>query len=208
MLEVHWLTSGIARACETLPSDFTFIIGNKTFVVPKFIAIIMSPLAHQLLVADSTVDQFHVSNISDNETCLFTELKDFYTGQNVEVKSDKIEIYYRVLESIGNIDVAKAILDIEFGCDPLSVSNAVNRLGKKRRLCVDYSVEEEFIASKFFQFSSDSLNQLKCEYLISIVKRPSLQLSSEDSLLQVISTFEMSPCRDELLCLVECEFLS
>jgi hypothetical protein len=155
-----------------------------------------------------TVDHFHVSNINDDEAYLFTELKDLYTGQNDEVKSDKIEIYYRLLESIGNIDIAKAILDLEFGCDPLSVSNAMNRMGKKHRLCVDCSVEEEFVASKFFQFSGDSLNELKCEYWLRLVKPPSLQLSSEDSLLQVISTFELSPCRDELLSLVECEFLS
>jgi hypothetical protein len=208
MLDAHPLAAGLARAKEALPCDFTFLIGNRSFVVPTFQAVLLSPLAHRLLMADSTIDHLTLPAISADDAALFSSLFDFGSGRPLEIRDDNMEALYRLSESLGNAEIAKHIFDIEFGREPLSLSNAVGRMVRKRRLGVEAEDEQEFLASKFFKVELSDWGNSTAEDLCLIVRRSSLRLLTEDSLVQVISRFGASGSRVELLGEVKCEFLS
>jgi hypothetical protein len=171
-------------------------------------AIILSPLAHQLLFIDSTVDALTMSDISEDDAALFEKLKDFGSGHRLDIGGDKMPGLCRLTESLGNFDIAKMLFEFELGCEPLSLSNAVNRMILKRRLGVDGSEEHEFLASNFFKISIDCWGGSTSQDLILIVRRSSLRLLNEDSLVRVVSTLPPDPSRVELLGAVESEFLS
>jgi hypothetical protein len=50
----YWtpIAAGLARAKETLPCDFTFLIHNGPLLIPTVQTLLLSPLAHRLLIAD------------------------------------------------------------------------------------------------------------------------------------------------------------
>jgi hypothetical protein len=208
MLDAYPLATGLARAKETLPCDFTFLIGNRTFVIPTFQAVLLSPLAHRLLIADSTIDCLTLPAISAADAALFSSLLDFGSGKPLEIKEDNMEGLYRLSESLENSEIVRQVFDIEFGREPLSMSNAVGRMVRKRRLAVEANEEQELLASKIFNVGLSSWGNSTAEDLCLIVRRPSLRLLSDDSLVQVISTFGASASRVELLAEVKCEFLS
>jgi hypothetical protein len=172
------------------------------------VAIILSPLAHQLLVIDSTVDALTVSDMSEDDVALFEKLKDFGSGHRLDIRGDKMSGLYRLTESLGNFEIAKVLFEFEVGCEPLSLSNGVNRMILKRRLGVDGSEEQEFLTLNFFKISIHCWGGSTSQYLISIVRRSSLRLLNEDSLVRVISTLPPDPSRVELLSAVESEFVS
>jgi hypothetical protein len=208
MLEAHPLAAGLARAKEALPCDFTFFIGNRTFIIPTFQAVLLSPLAHRLLIADSTIDRLTLPAISADDAALFSNLLDFGSGGRLEIGDDNMEGLYRLSECLGNSEIAKQIFDFEFGREPLSLSNAIGRMVRKRHLGVEAKEEQELLASNFFKICLSDWANSTAEDLCLIVRRPSLRLLSEDSLVRVISGFCASSSRTELLGEVECEFLS
>jgi hypothetical protein len=119
-----------------------------------------------------------------------------------------MEGLYRLSESVGNAEIAKQVFDVEFGREPLSLSNAVGRMVRKQHLGVEAEEEQELLASNFFKICLSDWGNSTAEDLCLIVRRPSLRLLSEDSLVRVISGFSASSSRVELLGEVECEFLS
>jgi hypothetical protein len=208
ILDFHPLAAGLARANEALPCDFTFRIGNRAFVVPTFKAVLLSPLAHQLLIADSTIDCLILPAISADDAALFSSLLDFGSWRPLEIRDDNMEGFYRLSESLGNAEIARHIFDVEFGREPLSLSNAVGRMVQKRRLGVDAKDEQELLASNFFKIGLSDWRNATAEDLCLIVRQSSLRLLNEDSLVRVVSTFGASDSRAELLGEVKCEFLS
>jgi hypothetical protein len=79
---------------------------------------------------------------------------------------------------------------------------------RKRRLGVEAKDDQELLASNFAKIGLSAWKSATAEDLCLIVRRPSLRLSDEDSLVRVISTFGASGARAELLGEVKCEFLS
>jgi hypothetical protein len=78
----------------------------------------------------------------------------------------------------------------------------------KRRLGIDRNEERKFLASNFFTISIDGWGGSTSEDLILIVRRSSLRLLNEDSLVRMISTLPPDPSRVEILSAVASEFLS
>jgi hypothetical protein len=159
-------------------------LGNK--------AVLLSPLAHRLLIADSTIDCLTLSAISTDDAALFSDLLDFESETPLEIRDDNMEGLYRLSECLGNAEIAKHISEVEFGREPLSLSNAVGRMVRKRRLGVEAEEEQELLASNFFKVGLSEWGNSTADDLCLIVRRPSLRLLSEDSFVRVISTFGAS----------------
>jgi hypothetical protein len=208
MLHSNPLAPGLARAFNTLPNDFNFFVGNRTFPVPKFIAIILAPPVHRALAADPTLDQFTLSNISDSDSDLFEKLIAFSCGDGLDCAKGALSGLSRLARSVENCELVEMILKLEFGDESLSRLNAVERMILKGELGVDRSEEYDFLASNFFDISKDCWTGISADELKTIVSRPTLRLSNEDSLVELISTLPADASRVEVLSEVEVEFLS
>jgi hypothetical protein len=130
MLESHPLTLGLARV--SLPDDFHFIVGNRLYSLPKFEAMVLSPLADQVIASDPTNDRFAIPGVSGGDVDLFDDLIGFVSGRGLELSDWKVEGLYRLSECLGNAELSQLIFDFEFGREPLSLSNAVQRMVRKR----------------------------------------------------------------------------
>jgi hypothetical protein len=130
------------RVRASLPDDFFFIAGNRMCSLPKFQAMLLSPLADQLIALDPTIDRFTIPRVPDIDAELFEGLIGFASGRPLAVSESTVESFYPLSESLGNAELSRLILDFEFGREPLSLSNAVHRMVAKRRLGAGCSNQE------------------------------------------------------------------
>jgi hypothetical protein len=123
----------------------------------------MSPRVQIIRDSDATVNQFLLSDITKEDAALLGPLLDLARNQAIGINDGNIESLYRLSGSLGNSELTAAMFDFHFRGESLSLSNAIERIGQKRRLGLERNVDSEFLAKNLFRFSRDQLLRLAAE---------------------------------------------
>jgi hypothetical protein len=176
---------GLSRIPEhSLYNDFDFIVGDRHYLCPRYMADFLSPLLCRLHSLDLSLDHFFVA--TEDPHNYFKDLLSLARGGSVLLTDDSCSFLRSValeLESEELFAQASMYLDKE-----LTVANAFDTLRSLRRNQLPTTSVIDFIASNFTEFGSDSFASLAFDDLERLLRHPSLRLRHEDEIFNVIAS--------------------
>jgi hypothetical protein len=174
---------GLGRAARLRSEDFKFVFGKEEYFCDRFRASFVSERVCRMLESDSSVDEFV---ISAGDECGFEILAKLLEGEIVEMNEGNCSSLDFLSVCLENEELSSKIAKFRLGGEEVCKSNAISRLLMKIDHKTSAEEEVEFISSHFYEFNSEELGKLKTEELETILSSPSLRLTSEDLLLEVI----------------------
>jgi hypothetical protein len=186
-------------------NDFTFIIGDRRYECSWIVADFLSPKLANLHSVDPSITEYIVETI-DSETKFATFLS-LGCGSTIVIQEEDRKFLLSLCRELCNSELYALI--IEHFTGELTISQALERLSDFESFRFDCNRSISFIASHFFELSPSDLSEIPFSALYPILSHDSLQLSSEDSLYDFISS-QLSIDRHyfELFEFVRFEFLS
>jgi hypothetical protein len=204
-VEIRLSATGLATLPQNVyENDFAFIVGDRQYRCPSFVACFLSPRVCDLQRNDPTIREFHVETPDPNHS--FESILKLGSGSTIRIaRNDSFirnissELWNRELyESInGNLD------------DELSLENVITRIQFQFRVGDRCERELEYCAKHLYEFQREDLCSLPFEIFSAIVSHESIQLKDEDSFYSMIhSRICGTPECFGLLELVRFEYLS
>jgi hypothetical protein len=178
---------GIKRAASVEEHSFEIVIAKKSFFVPRFQAVFISPRIHQLLISDPTINKFVVDGISSDDFSEidFTKLID---GEMIRLSESSESMVGIVGKSLCNEEMMIRFVENELSKDELTISTAVSRLHLKNEYSISDDDEIEFISSHMSSISN--LSEIGVDNLERILSHSKLQIRSEDWLFDFINELD------------------
>jgi hypothetical protein len=182
-----WLTSqglhNILR--EAHGCDFTFIVAEKQFLCPSFIAEFLSPKISRRRKSDPTLTEFIID--IDDPSDDFSKVLSLGSGLPLQRYELNQEVMTKICCQLGNQELLDAIVPTFH--DDLTCHNVLNRLLFLAENHMNYEAELDFAALHFSELQTnktDQLNKLSADQLYGIISRKSLTIRCEDSLWEFI----------------------
>jgi hypothetical protein len=185
------LQEGIDRLFEFFPSDpFTFHLRAHKFECTIAEAVLISPIVCNSIQCDSSCRAFHCSDERvDTET--FASFLEFVRSRGLQpLPTDKSRGLSLICQMLGNESLALMLL-----------SSGVSSEGAGLEVS-----DIDSCASQFHSYSVSQLRALPIDTLSAILASPSLEIESEDALLQAL--VELGSEYFGLWCFVEVQFLT
>jgi hypothetical protein len=145
--------------------------------LPPVSAEFLSPRVRELRLVDATIDEMSLD--ADDPNCLFDKFMSLSQGSRVEVDGKSADKFLSICRRLGNCDIAKVIGE-KFR-KSITTHSAFAHMGT----LMDVSPEIEFIASHAYEMS-DCLNCADVSMMSEVIGHESLQVESEDWLLEFI----------------------
>jgi hypothetical protein len=176
--------AGIERAASVEEHSFEIIIAKKSFFVPRFQAVFISPRIHQLLSSDPTISKFVVDGISSDN---FSEIDvaKLINGAMITLNESVESILRIVGRSFYNSEMMNRVVENELSKEELTSSTAISRLLLKNEYSMCDDEEIEFIASHMSSISN--LSQIGVDNLERILSHSKLLIWSEDWLFDFLN---------------------
>lgn len=180
--------------------DFTFIVNDREYPTSRIVADLLSPTIRRAHLTDSTLNKFHlnISNLenANNNTDYFTDFLNLVNFQTNDLDSARICQYSNYFFALGNYH--EYIRLQMTALVPLTNENSIWQLSsifkpknesEEGCIQIDYddpNIEEmiSYISSHFYEINIENVKELPASIIERIVSNSSLQISSEDSLLQ------------------------
>jgi hypothetical protein len=205
-------TKGLGNIVRHNPEeDFKFVVGDRRYGCPWFIAAFLSPKISSLLTVDGTLKEFILETV-DAQEC-FGEFLSLGSGCEVAIDDHNQSFMISVSRELCNFELYFSLVN-HFEGGP-NISNVIERLhireefGSRSNSDGCSSPEIEFLASHFHELSNLVLNSLSFAHLHEIFSNGCLQIESEDLLYDFIISRICSDSRySELLAFVRFDFLS
>jgi hypothetical protein len=162
--------------------DFTFIVGDREYRCPSFIAEFLSPRVCTLRRDDCTVHSYRIQAPDPNE--YFEDFLSFGFGSSQSLDSSQYPHFAAFSKELENGELFAALLR-SFGPD-LSESNVLAFCKELDLLGCSWDCELEFAAEHFLSFNESDLAELTDGQIRRIISHGSLRIESEDSLYNII----------------------
>jgi hypothetical protein len=166
-------------------NDFAFIVGERRYMCPWYVANYLSPTIAQLQSMDPTISAFQIESI--DTTGLFGNILTLGRGGRISFSPSDQLFYVSVFRELGNSEAIRAILDcVE---SDMSISNAVQLYRLRSELDQPRDDIVSFIASHFSEFSQSSSFDCLSDFDIELIlSHRSLQFEHEDVLYDFVSS--------------------
>lgn len=179
--------------------NFTFIVDGKRYQTNRVVADILSPKLRKLHFSDESLNEFYIdtkiqSKLGDKND-YFSEFLNLTSFNEIKLDSNHLKFYMQYFYALGNIDSFLKMK--QHYCEELTVENAVDRLLEITQDISNNGCESDlfqspankiitFISEKIENIDKNKIKMLNISILEQILRNVSLQLHSEDSLLQLI----------------------
>jgi hypothetical protein len=205
-LEMRITGNGMANIAKSkIENDFEFIVGDRHYDCPWFVADFVSPVVGRLHSFDPSVHEFSI-DIEDPEEHMGKFLALGF-GSTLELCEGNFPIYRTICRVLGNQEVYKMLID-RFEVT-VTIANVFARLHDCDFFSLSPQPLIEFAASHFFELTSSTSLDLPLRTFVEILSHPSLQLATEDSLYDIISLrFEVDAEYVALIEYMRIEYLS
>jgi hypothetical protein len=188
-----------------MENDFTFIVGERHYHCPHFMAAFLSPRVARLHAIDPSVSQFIIETVDSNEQ--FDEFLALGRGSGLN-RTDANHLFLSAIAcELCNFELYFAI-DSD-SPDHALISTFWDQLPGME--VVDYIPHRwiDYIASHFFELDSSLLKQIPVSILGGVLSNQSLRIWSEDSLYDLLrSRFDCDSNSLELLQYIRFDFLT
>jgi hypothetical protein len=175
--------SGLANIANSEPdNDFAFLVGDRSYNCPWFIAAFLSPRIAQLHSNDPTMNEF----VIETEDCEdeFGAFLSIGRGESVEVDEGNLRFLFSVARELGNFELSFSLQEVLQTTVPIS---GFAEHFKSLELGEDLSESAiEFLSIHFFEFEKSFLKYLPISVLCGILSHRSLRVESEDWLVKFI----------------------
>jgi hypothetical protein len=176
-------TRGLANVqFNQLDQDFEFRVGSRLYRCSSVIAEFLSPKIAKLRMLDPTIKSMQIN--TEDGGVRFCSGVSLGFGDEFVIDSSTRALFIDIFSELENWELCS--LALREG--ELTVENVLEGLKVKRSMNIDESNEIKFIATHFHEFSSDAIVSLNDCELYEILSSPHLQLSSEDSLCELVTT--------------------
>jgi hypothetical protein len=199
-----------ARGLANIPrsesqNDFEFIVGDNHYPCPWYVAAFLSPKLCRNFSVDGTQHSFIVETPDSNDQ--FCELLSLGRGESIHFTSTNLSFFVSIAREFENTEL---LFSIKNKIDPeLNKSTVIPRLIDRLEFKLPADEEIEFLSSHLYEFSSSSLSKICLNGIEAIVSHPSLKMTSEDFLYEmVISRMDEDSSFLKLLEFVRFEYLS
>lgn len=181
---------------EKYDKDFTFIVDDKKYSTPRFVADLISPKIRNFHFTDESINEFIITTDNDsNQEDHFTEFLDLFKHENIKIDITRQNLYSIYFLKLGNTDEYTKLSSI-FSF-PVTVDNAVSRLKQIRKIYqnegqlfnqYDQNITDtiSFISEHFSEIPSESFKEVSADDLDLILSNEALKISDEDSLLDFV----------------------
>jgi hypothetical protein len=163
-------------------SDFTFIVGDKRYPCPSFVAEFLSPRVSSLRSADITIDEFSIETADPDYQ--FGPLLSIGFGREVSFSDNDMKFARSVFRELQNSELFESTFKREEGEISEDALKARLELLSGPDAIADWAAEA--VASHFPDFSVSDFDQLSSSVLESILSHPSLIVEDEDSVFEVV----------------------
>jgi hypothetical protein len=150
------------------------------------------------MFTDPTVDTYH---LPDGDPLLFALLLSLSKGDTITIKRSDIGSLLFLCDMLTNCELETILNSMHNPSDSLTTQNAVDRLALKVRRGLACEPEVSFVAAHFHEI--ENLGSLSPDEMDMVLGHRHLRIDSEDSLLRLISSSDLSLLRH-----IECEYLS
>jgi hypothetical protein len=165
--------------------DFHFIIGEKPYACPSFIAQFLSPRISQLHQSDCTINEIKLESI-DTSNC-FAKFLSLGFGSSVSFESTDYPFLRSVCIELGAIELYETLfIDNQ---TKITTDTIIARLKHADLIGSWCETDITFAASHFSSLDLSSLLELPVSMIFQILNHTSLTLKNEDSLYEMLSSF-------------------
>jgi hypothetical protein len=190
-------------AMSKTENDFTFIVGNKRYDCPWFVADFLSPRVGRLHTNDPSVCELALG--TSDSAGQFGDLISLGRGCDISLTSGNRSFLISIAAELENFELYWSI-QREFDTNISSFCSEFETL-TGFDFAPDWMIS--FVASHFFEIDRDFLIRLPISTFEQVISHESLQITSEDSFYEfVISRIECAADSVCLLCEVRFEYLS
>jgi hypothetical protein len=178
-LEIGLSAKGLGNLPRNVyEDDFAFLVGDRVYRCPSFVASFLSPRICRLQTNDPTIREFRIETPDPNED--FERILSLCSGCRLSISGCEAFVH-RVSVELWNREVYEEIHGKL--SDALSIENVVDRIGFLFSIGADYAAEVEFSAKHFYELE---MKDLPFEVIMGIISDESLVLKDEDSLYWLI----------------------
>jgi hypothetical protein len=194
---------GLERTSVLEPESFTFVGGESVYRCSKFQAVFLSKTVSDLFLTDPLTAEFVIDDIPDPEHD-FGLIWNVLQHGNLEVTERNVLTLQQFTQRLKCDELDRLLFEFAISGEDLNAQNAVSRLLLKSSRVLTIDEEVEFIASHLDEI--ESLGRLSPSLLEIVLESTSLQIESEDWLLELICGLGSE--YENLIRYVRCEFLS
>ena len=141
------------------------ITGTTQFFIDEFVS--AAVVSHRVEMSDD-----------------FELIERLWNGGSITINKSNADTLLKLNEELENEELNSLL--VNFTNEAISVENCISRLRLKTRLGLDVNQELEFVAGNFFEFNISDLSSLSVSEFESVLVHESLQIESENSLLDCI----------------------
>ncbi|KAK8876163.1 hypothetical protein M9Y10_006352 [Tritrichomonas musculus] len=168
--------------------DFTFIINNKKYQTSRFIADLLSQKIAQLHQIDPTITEFTINTQTDGN---FNDILNLITFETKEFESKDILFFSEIFNKL---DISTEYIKININEQNSQESSIISNLLRYQQLSPIYdekiSQEIQQVSTEFYKLyerEKEELKKLNKNIIEDIISSPSLQLETEDQLIDLIN---------------------
>ena len=166
--------------------DFTFIVNGEEHRTSRLVADLLSRKISRMHAEDATIDRISIITRSKGDFVQFLRLASFETEG---VRSDEADFLREVAEELDT-----ECLEVKSQRGEVTVENVIDRLSEDERYAAfygsDISADIEFAAANLSHLIRDKKAKMKglsAPTIEAILRSKSLQVESEDELLQFVN---------------------
>jgi hypothetical protein len=163
--------------------DFEFVSGSNRLRCDRFQALYLSPRVSRALTSDPTIDLF-LLNGADSKS--FDMIQHLIRGEAFLLTESNFKSARLLAAGLGNEEFNEQVMEFERKVSELDLLNCVVRLNNRLQLGLEFSKEAAFIGAHFSELRPTNLQQLNIAALKEILEGDSLQIESEDELLDFV----------------------
>jgi hypothetical protein len=159
---------------------FTFLVGDQCYRCPYCVSRFASPRVWQGQMTDATMHEMRVEVEFEDAGELFSVLLDAARGFSIRVDGGKVPRFLSVCRWLRNSELYGTVLG------QVGIGKVVDHLGMLSESGCDISADLEFISSHLYE-DLRTLRSLSYPLIYEILSHRSVQVESEDSLLEFVS---------------------
>lgn len=166
---------------------FTFIAGGSKYVVPRALAVFLSPKVFKI-VKDNATNLTLTLKTSDNNK-VFDDIIKLASGSQIYINEKNIDTLFSFAKELENTELMeichKKNHELVFK-SPITLENAIRTIRSKIKAKMNIDNDISFIAERFFDFTPKSLHSLDPDTLYRIISDENLQIRTESKLFAFI----------------------
>jgi hypothetical protein len=189
---------------ENYQNDFKFIVGERNYDCPSFVAEFLSHRISKFRRNDCTISEIEIES-RDVSNC-FEKFLSLGFGSSVLFEESDSAFLRSICIELESIELYESLF---MDGEELNERNIIERLKYGELIGHSCESEIEFAASHFSVLDQSSLCELNVSMIFEILGKKSLILRSEDCLYEMISSLiSTNACYSMLLECVKYEYLS